>query len=118
LSFYFLAASEGDTGDGAEYAVSRDFAFSWSIFDAVAAEFTYLWDIYSGLQATFTYKWNIQGYLSKAWTYKWNIGYYISREFTYLWTLYGTAASVGGKIKHSFKTNAVVNRFYRTFRNG
>lgn len=118
MSYFFLAASEGATGDGAEYAVSRDFTFSWNIFGAVAAEFTYLWDLYSGLQATFTYKWNIQGYLSKVWTYKWNIGYYISREFTYLWTLYGTAASVGGKIKYSFKTNPVANRFYRMFRHG
>ena len=50
--------------------------------------------------------------------FKWDIGYYIQREFTYLWNLYATAASIGGKVQYSFRTSAVVNRFYRMFRHG
>ncbi len=115
MSYYFLASSDGGTGDGAEYAVSRDFTYSWNVFGAVAAEFTYLWNVLGGITQEFTYKWNILSYLSKEWTYKWNIGYYILREFTYLWNI---GMNMSGKVKHSFRTSAVVNRFYRTFRNG
>jgi hypothetical protein len=119
LSYYFLAASDGGTGDGAEYAISREYTFSWGIYAGVSAEFTYLWDVLEAVQAQFTYLWKVISTLvTKQFTFKWDIAAYLSREFTYLWVLYGTAASIGSKVKYSFKTSPVVNRFYRTFRNG
>ena len=116
MSYYLLARGDGSTPE--QYAISREFTYSWGIYTAVTAEFTYLWDILVGIQAQFTYKWNIYTYKSREFTFKWNIGYYIQREFTYLWNLYETGVGVVGKVKYSFRTNAVVNRFHRMFRNG
>lgn len=116
MSYYLLARGDGSTAE--QYSVSKEFSYLWGIYPAVTAEFTYVWDILVGIQAAFTYKWNVYSYVSRQFTYIWSIGYYIQREFTYLWNLYDTAASIGGKIKYHFRTNAVVNRFYRKFRDG
>jgi hypothetical protein len=119
LSYYFLAASGGGTGDGEEYTVGREFIFSWGVYAGVAAEFTYLWGILQAVQAQFTYLWKVIVWgVSKQFTYKWNIVAYLEREFTFLWGIYDTVAGMGGKVKYSFRTSAVVNRFFRTFRNG
>jgi len=118
MSYFFLATSDGGTGDGAEYAVSREFAFAWGIYEGVSQEFTFINDIYGAVQAAFTFKWNILGYISKQFTFKWNIGEYIAREFTFAWNVYAAAADIGRKAKYTFKAAPVVNRFYRKYRNG
>lgn len=119
MSYFFLSASDGGTGDGAEYAISREYIFKWGVYAAVSAEFTYLWGILTAVQAQYTYIWKvIVGGVSKTFTYKWGIRAYLDREFTYLWNVYETAAGYGSKVKYSFRTSAVVNRFYRMFRNG
>jgi hypothetical protein len=114
MSYYLLAG--GDVGEAPEYTVDRTFTYSWGIYAGVSAEFTYLWNILAAVQAQFTYKWNIYAYVSRQFTYIWNIGYYIQREFTYLWNIYSVAADIGKKVKYSFRTSSVVNRFYRMFR--
>lgn len=119
MSYYFLAASDGGTGDGEEYAISREYTFSWGVYEGVAAEFTYIWDVLEAVQAEYIYLWKvIVGGVSKQFTYKWNTVAYLSREFAYIWNLYDTAASIGSKVKYSFKASPVANRFYRKFRDG
>ena len=116
MSYFLLARGDGTTEE--VYSVSNTFTYLYGIYSGVSAEFTFVNDIYAAIQAQFTYIWKIYSYVSKEFTFKWDIGYYIQREFTYLWNLYATAASIGGKVRYSFRTSAVVNRFYRKFRHG
>jgi hypothetical protein len=116
LSYFFLAKSDGGTVDGPEYSVGREFTYIWNVFgDAISQEFTYVWSILQGVSAEIIYKWSILQYISKEFAFIWDIGYYVSREFTYFWNV---GMNFGGKVKHSFRTNAVINRFYRIFING
>jgi len=116
MSYYLLARGDGSTPES--YNVSRTFAYIWGIYPGVSAEFTYIWTVYSRITAVFTYKWNIWLYVSREFTYIWKVWYAIQREFTYIWKVFDTSASIGGKIKHHFRANAVINRFYRKFRDG
>lgn len=114
MSYFFLAKT-----DDADYAVSREYAYIWGVYEGVSAEFTYLWGILEGIQTEFTYIWKVIVWgVSKQYTYRWNIRAYVDRQFTYIWNLYATVSSIGSKVKYSFKAGAVKNRFYRMFRDG
>lgn len=107
----FLLLNSGTDAEG----VSRDFGYSWAIFDEIYEDFTYKWAILDGIIETFTYKWAILSTVYNQFIYKWSVRNLVQRDYTYIWNV---ATDFGTKVKYAFISNPITTRFFRRNRLG